>query len=297
MPSVGGSAATAATFVGERASMATVKVGEENTTDIELYYEDHGSGQPVVLIHGYPLDGSSWELQTATLLGAGYRVITYDRRGFGKSSKAAVGYDYDTFAADLHTLLETLDVKDAVLVGFSMGTGEVARYLSTYGSARVAKAAFLGSLEPFILQTDDNPEGVPQDALDPMAEAAKTDRYAFFSSFFENFFNTETFLGNRLSEEALAANKALAYAASPYASVAAQYTWTTDFRADIPKIDVPALIVHGTADRILPVDVTGRRFAEALPAAEYHEVDGAPHGLLWTHAKEVNDLLLGFLSR
>lgn len=277
--------------------MATVKVAEENTTDIELYYEDHGSGQPVVLIHGYPLDGSSWELQTAALLGAGYRVITYDRRGFGKSSKTTTGYDYDTFAADLNTLLEKLDVQDAVLVGFSMGTGEVARYLSTYGSGRIAKAAFLGSLEPFILQTADNPEGVPQEVFDPMLEAVKKDRYAFFTGFFQNFFNTETFLGSRLSEEALAANKALAYAASPYASVAAQLTWVTDFREDIPKIDVPALIVHGTADQILPIDVTGRRFAAALPAAEYHEVEGAPHGLLWTHAKEVNDLLLGFLSR
>ncbi|HWC22403.1 MAG TPA: alpha/beta hydrolase [Flexivirga sp.] len=277
--------------------MSTITVGTENSTPIELYYEDHGSGQPVVLIHGYPLDGSSWEKQTAALLAAGYRVITYDRRGFGKSSKVTTGYDYDTFAADLAAVLDELDLHDAVLVGFSMGTGEVARYLSRFGSARVAKAAFLGSLEPFLLQADDNPEGVPQEVFDGLLAAATQDRYAFFTSFFENFFNTADHLGTRLSPEALRANEQLAYNASPYASVAAQPTWLTDFREDIPKIDVPTLIVHGTADNILPIDATGRRFAQALPAADYHEIEGAPHGLLWTHFAEVNELLLDFLQR
>jgi len=277
--------------------MGTITVGTENSTPIELYYEDHGSGQPVVLIHGYPLDGSSWEQQTAALLEAGYRVITYDRRGFGKSSKPTEGYDYDTFAADLKAVLDTVDVRDAVLVGFSMGTGEVARYLSAYGSDRVAKAVFLGSLEPFLLQTEDNPDGVPQSTFDPMLEAVKKDRYAFFTNFFQNFFNTDDFLGNRLSEEALVANKALAYASGAYASAAAQPTWLTDFRDDIPKIDVPPLIVHGTADQILPIDVTGRRFTKALPQADYREIEGAPHGLLWTHASEVNELLLSFLGK
>jgi non-heme chloroperoxidase len=184
--------------------MAYITVGQENSTDIELYYEDHGTGQAVVLIHGYPLDGSSWEKQTAALLDAGYRVITYDRRGFGKSSKPTTGYDYDTFAGDLNTVLTTLDLNDAVLVGFSMGTGEVARYLSTFGSARVAKAAFLGSLEPYLLQSDDNPTGVPQSVFDGLAEAVKADRYAFFTEFFKNFYNSETFLGTpRLSEESV----------------------------------------------------------------------------------------------
>lgn len=276
--------------------MSTITVGTENSTPIELYYEDHGSGQPVVLIHGYPLDGSSWEKQTAALLAAGHRVVTYDRRGFGKSSKVTTGYDYDTFAADLAALLDELDLHDAVLVGFSMGTGEVARYLSRFGSDRVAKAVFLGSLEPFLLQTDDNPEGVPQEVFDGLSEAATQDRYAFFTSFFENFFNTADHLGNRLSAEALRANEQLAYNASPFASVAAQPTWLTDFRQDIPKIDVPTLIVHGTADNILPIDATGRRFAKALPEAEYHEIEGAPHGLLWTHFAEVNELLLAFLG-
>ncbi|NUT71633.1 alpha/beta fold hydrolase [Pseudarthrobacter sp. C4D7] len=278
--------------------MALLTVGTENSTDIELYYEDHGSGQPVVLIHGYPLDGSSWEKQTAALLAAGYRVITYDRRGFGKSSKPTEGYDYDTFAADLNTLLTALDLDNVVLVGFSMGTGEVGRYLGTYGSARVAKAAFLGSLEPYLLKTDDNPGGVPQDVFDGLLKAVTADRYAFFTDFFKNFYNSDTFLGTpRLSQEVMDAGWNLAAGAGATASVAAQPSWLTDFRQDIPKIDVPALIVHGTADNILPIDSTGRLFAKALPSAEYVEIEGAPHGLLWTHAAEVNEALLGFLSK
>jgi non-heme chloroperoxidase len=278
--------------------MAFITVGTENSTDIELYYEDHGAGQPVVLIHGYPLDGASWEKQTVALLDAGYRVITYDRRGFGKSSKPTKGYEYDTFAADLNTILTTLDLKDAVLVGFSMGTGEVGRYLSTYGSARVARAAFLGSLEPFLLQTEDNPDGVPQSVFDGLTEAVTADRYAFFTEFFKNFYNTDTFLGTpRLSQEAVNASWSTAAAAGATASVEAQPTWLTDFRTDIPRIDVPALIVHGTADNILPIDSTGRLFAKALPSAQYVEIDGAPHGMLWTHAAEVNEALLRFLGR
>ena len=278
--------------------MAFVTVGTENSTDIELYYEDHGSGQAVVLIHGYPLDGSSWEKQTAALLDAGFRVVTYDRRGFGKSSKPTTGYDYDTFAADLKTLLDTLDVNDAVLVGFSMGTGEVARYISNYGSARVAKAAFLGSLEPYLLDPEEGTDGVPQDVLDGLLDAVKADRYAFFTEFFKNFYNSDTFLGTpRLSEEALRASWGLAAQSGAFASVAAQPTWPTDFRADIPKIDVPALIVHGTADNILPIDVTGRPFSRALPSAEYVEIDGAPHGMLWTHGAEINEALLAFLKK
>ncbi|QHK20430.1 alpha/beta fold hydrolase [Pseudarthrobacter psychrotolerans] len=278
--------------------MAYVTVGTENSTDTELYYEDHGSGQPVVLIHGYPLDGSSWEKQTTALLEAGYRVITYDRRGFGKSTKTTSGYDYDTFAADLNTLLNRLEIHNAVLVGFSMGTGEIARYLSTYGSARVARAAFLGSLEPFVLKTEDNPDGVPQEVFDGLTEAVTADRFAFFTEFFKNFYNSDTFLGTpRLSQEVLDASWKIASGAGATASVAAQPTWLTDFRGDIPLIDVPALIVHGTADNILPIDATGRRFAKALPSADYVEIEGAPHGLLWTHAAEVNDALLAFLKK
>jgi len=277
--------------------MPYITVGTENSTSIDLYYEDHGQGQPVVLIHGYPLDGHSWERQSAALLQAGYRVITYDRRGFGQSSQPTTGYDYDTFAADLKAVLDTLDLRDAVLVGFSMGTGEVARYIANHGSARVAKAAFLASLEPYLLQTDDNPTGVPRAVFDGIVAAVTADRYAYFTEFYKNFYNTDDTLGTRLSEEALRNCWNVAAGASWFASSAVVPTWYTDFRADIPKIDVPALIMHGTADQILPIDVTGRPFHRALPQADYVEIENAPHGLLWTHAGEVNQALLDFLAK
>ncbi len=277
--------------------MSTITVGTENSTDIDLYYEDHGSGQPVVLIHGYPLDGSSWEKQTQALLESGYRVITYDRRGSGKSSQPTVGYDYDTFAADLKVLLDTLDLSQVVLVGFSMGSGEVARYIGNYGSTRIAKAVFLGSLQPFLLQTDDNPTGVPQEVFDGLLEATKADRFAFFTGFYQNFYNLDENLGSRVSQEVVDASQSIATGSSFYSSVADQPTWLTDFRGDIPKIDVPALIVHGTVDRILPIDSTGRVFAKSLPSAEYVEIEGAPHGMLWTHHAEVNAVLLAFLAQ
>ncbi|WP_017596071.1 alpha/beta fold hydrolase [Nocardiopsis potens] len=278
--------------------MGRIKVGTENGTDIELHYEDKGAGRPVVLIHGYPLDGNSWEGQIPALLDAGHRVITYDRRGFGKSGRPSTGYDYDTFAADLNTVMETLDLRDAILVGFSMGTGEVARYLSSYGSGRVAKAAFLASLEPYLAITEDNPEGAaPPSFFEEISESVRKDRYAFFTGFYADFFNLDENLGTRVSEEAVRNAWNTAAGAGPIASAAAPLTWPTDFRADIPRIDVPSLIVHGTADRTLPVDATGRRFAKALPAAEYVEIDGAPHGLLTTHTAEVNEVLLGFLGR
>ncbi|MFB7949204.1 alpha/beta fold hydrolase [Kitasatospora phosalacinea] len=278
--------------------MPFITVGQENTTSIDLYYEDHGSGQPVVLIHGFPLDGHSWEKQSAALLDAGYRVITYDRRGFGQSSQPTTGYDYDTFAADLNTVLENLDVRDAVLVGFSMGTGEVARYVSAYGSERVAKVAFLASLEPCLLKTDDNPEGAaPQEFFDGIVDAVKADRYAYYTAFYQDFYNLDENLGTRISEEAVRNSWNTAASGGSYAAAAAPSTWYTDFRADIPRIDVPALILHGTGDRILPVDNSGRPFHRALPSAEYVEIEGAPHGLLWTHAEEVNAALLAFLAK
>ena len=277
--------------------MGLITVGTENSTNIDLYYEDHGAGQAVVLIHGYPLDGSSWEKQTAALLIAGYRVITYDRRGFGKSSQPTVGYDYDTFAADLNAVMETLDLSDAVLVGFSMGTGEVGRYLSTYGSTRVAKAAFIASLEPFLLRTDDNPTGVPQEVFDGLHAAVTADRFAFFTEFYQNFYNATENLGTRLSAEVVQQSFTIAAGSSFYASVAAQGSWLTDFRGDIPKITVPSLIMHGTSDNILPIDATGREFTKALPSADYVEIEGAPHGMLWTHSAEVNTALLAFLAK
>ena len=276
--------------------MGTITVGTEGSTRIELYYEDHGTGQPVVLIHGYPLDGQSWEKQTAALLEAGYRVITYDRRGFGRSSKTATGYDYDTFAGDLNAVLTELDLRDVVLVGFSMGSGELARYLGTYGSQRVAKAAFLGAIQPFLLKTEDNPTGLPQTVFDAIVEQAEADRYAWFETFFADFFNTDETLGSRLSEAALRANWVTAIGSAPVAASAVVPSWLTDWRADVDSIDVPSLILHGTADRILPIDATARVFRDRLPSARYVEIDGAPHGLLWTHAAEVNAALIAFLK-
>ncbi|MFQ6198800.1 alpha/beta fold hydrolase [Streptomyces sp. NPDC000405] len=278
--------------------MPFITVGQENSAPIELYYEDHGAGQPVVLIHGFPLDGHSWERQSAALLDAGYRVITYDRRGFGQSSQPTAGYDYDTFAADLKAVLEALDVRDAVLVGFSMGTGEVARYVSTHGSSRIAKVAFLASLEPYLLKTDDNPDGAaPKKFFDGIVAAVKADRYAYYSDFFRDFYNLDENLGTRISEEAVRNSWNVAAGGGFHAASAAPSTWYTDFRADIARIDVPALILHGTDDRILPVESTGRPFHRALPSAEYVEIEGAPHGLLWTHHEEVNAALLAFLAK
>ncbi|MFD5863626.1 alpha/beta fold hydrolase [Agromyces sp. NPDC127015] len=277
--------------------MSYITVGTENSQNIDLYYEDHGSGQPVVLIHGYPLSGASWEKQSAALLEAGYRVITYDRRGFGKSSQPTTGYDYDTFAHDLKVVLETLDLRDVVLVGFSMGTGELGRYLGAYGGERIAKAAFLASLEPFLLQTDDNPAGVSAEVFAGIEQAAKADRYAWFDEFFQNFYNLDETLGSRISDAAVRASWNTAAGASWYASSAVVQSWLTDFRDDIAKVEVPSLILHGTADRILPIDSTAREFVKRLPAADYVEIEGAPHGLLWTHGDEVTEALLAFLAK
>lgn len=284
----------------KKTPMPYITVGQENSGDIELYYEDQGSGQPVVLIHGYPLDGASWERQTRELLAAGHRVITYDRRGFGGSSKVGSGYDYDTFASDLNTVMSTLELQDAILVGFSMGTGELARYVGTYGADRVAKLAFLASLEPFLVQTGDNPGGVPQDVFDGIVASAKGDRFAWFTDFYSNFYNLDENLGTRISQAAVDGSWNVAIASAPVAAYAVVPSWTEDFRGDVDAVKaagIPTLIMHGTKDRILPIDNTGRRFHAALPDAEYVEIDGAPHGMLWTHADEVNAVLLGFVAK
>jgi non-heme chloroperoxidase len=276
--------------------MPYVTVGEENSGPIEIYYEDHGSGQPVVLIHGYPLDGHSWEKQVPGLLGAGKRVIAYDRRGFGHSSQPVVGYDYDTFAADLKALVDELDLSDAVLAGFSMGTGEVSRYLGTYGSDRVAKAALFGPIPPFLLQTEDNPKGVPQSVFDGFMETIKKDRYGWFKFFFDNFYNVDKLHGTRISDEAWNASFQVAAGSSAYATLACVPTWLTDFRADLPKIDVPLLVVQGTEDRILPIDATGRRLPGLVSDIKFIEVEGGPHNIGWTHPDEVNKAFLDFLA-
>ncbi|WP_159618652.1 alpha/beta fold hydrolase [Arthrobacter zhaoguopingii] len=277
--------------------MAFVTVGQENSTDINIYYEDHGQGQPVVLIHGYPLNGRSWERQLPVLLEAGYRVITYDRRGYGQSSQPTVGYDYDTFATDLRTLLESLDLNDVILAGFSMGSGEVGRYIGKYGTARVAKAIFAAPLEPFLLKTPENPTGLDQAVFDGIVEAATRDRFAHYVDFTHNFYNSDVFLGtDRLSEHAFKHSLDDAFASSAYGTLESIKSWTTDFREDITKINVPALIIQGTEDRTLPIDSTGRPFHKANPDAEYVEIDGAPHGMLWTHAEEFNQPFMKFIT-
>jgi len=276
--------------------MPYVTVGQENSMPIDLYYEDHGSGSPVVLIHGFPLSGRAWERQERALLANGNRVITYDRRGFGKSSQPTMGYDFDTFAADLDKLVTALDLRDFYLAGHSMGGGEVARYLGTYGSARVRKAAIVSGIPPFLLKTADNPQGVDKEVLDQIQEGLITDRLAFLTGWNQNFYNLDENLGTRISEEAVRDAWNTASAASPAGTIACVPTWGTDFRADLPKIDIPVLILHGTADRVLPIDATGPRSHELISGSEYVVIQGAPHGLCWTHADEVNAELLRFFK-
>ena len=276
--------------------MPTVKVGRENSADIEIHYEDHGAGQPVVLIHGYPLSGRAWDRQVPVLLEAGHRVITYDRRGFGQSSEPAVGYDYDTFAADLAALLDHLDLWDAVLVGHSMGTGEVTRFLATYGSRRVAKGVLVAPIPPFLLQTSDNPEGVPQSVFDGFVQAAQSDKPAWMKGFLDNFYNVDTLRGTLISDQAYQTSWNLATTASAVAAVACIPTWATDFRADLPKLDVPILVVQGDADQVLPLEKTGKRLPGLIDDVQLVVIEGGPHAIPWTHADQVNRALLDFLG-
>jgi non-heme chloroperoxidase len=276
--------------------MTRLTVGSENNADIEIYYEDHGSGRPVVLIHGYPLNGHSWERQERELLAAGRRVITYDRRGFGQSSQPTAGYDYDTFAGDLNALVEHLDLRDADLVGFSMGTGEVTRYLGRYGSARIRKAALLGVIPPFLLKTADNPQGVDGEVFEGIKAAIVADRFAYFKSFLDTFYNVDVLGGTRISDQAWQASFAVAVGASPFATYACVDTWLTDFRDDLPKIDVPTLVLHGTEDRILPFSATAERLPGLIKDVKVIPVEGGPHNIAWTHPDKVNPALLGFLA-
>lgn len=277
--------------------MPYVKVGKENSTDIELYYEDHGSGDPVVLIHGYPLSGSSWEKQLPALLAAGHRVITYDRRGFGKSSQPTDGYNYDTFAEDLHKLVTHLKLRNFALVGFSMGGGEVARYIGKFGSKDMSKAVIISGVPPFLLKTADNPEGVDGSVFEGIQKAVAADRYAFFSDFFKNFYNTDVLMGKRISEQAVQASWDVAASASATASLACVPTWHEDFRKDLSPIEVPTLVIHGNADRILPIAASGQRTAKLIKGARLSVIKDGPHAVIWTHAEEVNSELVAFLGK
>jgi non-heme chloroperoxidase len=276
--------------------MPYTTVGKENSGNIDLYYEDHGSGKPVVLIHGYPLSGASWEKQTAALLAAGHRVITYDRRGFGRSSQPATGYNYDTFAADLHQLVTNLALRDFALVGFSMGGGEVARYCGKYGSNGVSKAVFIASVPPFLLKTPDNPEGVDGSVFEGIKKAVAADRYAFFTGFFENFYNTDVLLGKRVSQQVVLASWNVAAGSSATASLACVATWHEDFRHDLTQVNAPTLVIHGDADRIVPIGASGNRTAKLIKGARLSVVKDGPHCITWTHADEVNRELVNFLG-
>lgn len=276
--------------------MPYVNVGQENSGPIDLYYEDHGSGKPVVLIHGYPLSGRSWERQTLALLREGYRVVTYDRRGFGKSDQPTTGYDYDTFAEDLHKLLTKLDLRDVTLVGFSMGGGEVARYIGKYATGRVSKAAILSGITPYLQKTADNPGPLDLAAIQGIQGAITKDRLAFLSGWNQDFYNLDTLLGRRISEEVVRDSWNVAAGASPKATIDCPASWLTDFRTDLSRFKLPTLVMHGDADRVLPISATATRTHEAVKGSQLVVIEGAPHGLLVTHADEVNQALIGFLA-
>ena len=276
--------------------MPYLTVGKENAANVQLYYEDHGSGKPIILIHGYPLSGASWEKQMPVLLNAGYRVITYDRRGFGKSSQPTEGYNYDAFAADLQQLITKLKLQDVTLVGFSMGGGEITRYFGKYGSKGVSKAVFIGAVPPFLLKTADNPEGVDASVFEGIKKAVAADRYAFFTEFFKNFYNTDLYLGKRVSDDVVRASWNLAAGSSATASLACVPTWLEDFREDLKRVDVPTLVIHGDDDRIVPLSAAGQRTAKLVKGAKLVVIKGGPHCITWTHADEVNAALLNFLK-
>jgi len=276
--------------------MNYINVDKENSGSIDLYYEDHGQGKPVVLIHGWPLSGASWEKQVPVLLDAGYRVVTYDRRGFGNSSKPTTGYNYDTFADDLHKLMTKLDLRDAALVGFSMGGGEVARYLGSYGSKRVSKAVFMAAIPPFLLKTPDNPAGVESGVFDGIKKGIAADRPAFLSGFLTNFYNVDSLKGRKISDDVVRLSWNIAAGASPKGTLDCVQAWLTDFREDLKRIDVPTLVVHGDDDRILSLAATGKRTQESVKGSRLVVIKGGPHGLNWTHAEEVNRELLTFLA-
>jgi non-heme chloroperoxidase len=276
--------------------MPFVTVGRENSAAIRIYYEDHGSSPPVVLVHGYALNGHSWEKQEAALLAAGHRVITYDRRGFGASSRPSIGYDFDTLAADLHALLSSLDLRGVVLAGFAMGTGEVARYLAAHGSARVRAAALVAPLLPFLLKTDDSPEGIDQDVFYSIAARIAADRPAMMKDFLDRSYNVDLLGGSRVSDQAWQNSFYVAISASAHAAQGCVTACLEDFRRDLAAISTPVLVIHGDQDRILPYEATSRRLPALLKNARSAIIAGGPHAIIWTHAEEVSLALLDFIG-
>lgn len=275
--------------------MPFITVGKENSSDIKIHYEDHGKGSPVLLIHGFPFSGATWEKQEAELLKANHRVITYDRRGFGQSSQPSIGYNYDTFADDLHKLITELDLKDVTLVGHSMGTGEIARYLGTFGSKRISRAIFIAPIPPFLLKTKDNATGVDASVFEGIKSAIVADRPGYIAEFIKLFYKTEKHLGMYVSTEKTTADFNLGTSASAIATLASVSAWLTDFRPDLPKIDIPCLVIQGDADAILPFESTGPLLAKALKSRLVKIEDGS-HGIPWTHSEVINKEILEFMS-
>lgn len=269
----------------------------ENDKDLQLYYEDFGSGQPIILIHGWPLSGKSWELQIPVLLELGYRVITYDRRGFGKSGVSESGYDYSNLTNDLHEIITQLDLKNVILAGFSMGGGEVVRYLTNYGAENVDKVALISSIIPLVKQKEDNPDGVSEEELAGILTQLKTDRITFLESFHKNFYNINL-LNHAVSQKQLDYDWSIASQASPIATIKAAESWAeTDFRPELKNVTVKTLIVHGDADQIVPIKTAGEQAAKGIANNIYKVIEGGPHGLNVTHAKELNQILVEFLSQ
>lgn len=268
----------------------------KSENDLQLYYEDYGSGQPIILIHGWPLSGKSWELQIPVLVELGYRVITYDRRGFGKSSFPTSGYDYDTLTKDLHNLITDLELKDVILFGFSMGGGEVVRYLTNYGSDNVDKVGLISSIIPIVKKTDDNPNGVPEKDLLGILDQVKNNRVTFLEDFHKNFYNYGI-LKHSVSQKQLDYDWSIASHASPLATIQTAESWAgTDFRPEMKNVTVKTLIVHGDADQIVPIDTAGKQAAAGIPNNIFKIIKDAPHGLNATHTEELNKILVDFLK-
>ena len=275
--------------------MPYLTVGQENSAAIRIYYEDHGLGPPVVLVHGYLLDGHSWEKQEAALLAAGYRVISYDRRGFGASSRPSVGYDYDTLAADLGTLLDQLDLRDIVLAGFCAGTGEGIRYLGTYARGRVRAAALLAPLAPFLPRAAGNLDGIDRGVLDEFIGQVSADRPAATKSYLDRSYNIGLLGGSLVSDQAWQNSFHVAIGASAAAVLGGATAWLEDFRADLTRITVPVLVVQGGQDMITPPEATGNRLPRLLRRARHVVIADGPHAIIWTHADQVNQALLDFI--
>jgi pimeloyl-ACP methyl ester carboxylesterase len=275
--------------------MAMLTVGKENGHDVQIYFEDRGSGSPVVLVHGWPLNGASWERQSASLLAAGHRVVTFDRRGFGRSTAPCGGYDYETMTTDVARLIDALDLQNAMLVGFSMGGGEVARYMARHNRGRVTRCAFLSSIAPALRKDGNNPEGVDPGVFEELKRGIEKDRFAFLQGFLKNFYNQRA-LAHAVSDAKLEADFIVASMSSYQAMLMTVDAWLEDFRDDVKRIDAPMLVVHGDKDQIVPLEASGARMPKLAPKARLHVVKDGPHGLLWTHTVEVNKVLLTFMK-